>query len=167
MFTLAHEIAHIWFNKSAAFDLRELKPASDPLEEVCDKVAAEFLVPEDELTNFWGRASQEPDPFRSIALYFKVSSLVGARRALDLGLITKSEFLSFYRGYERDDRRRRGKQEGGGDFYTLQMMRVGRLFGNAVIEAARAGKLLYSEAYKLTGMHDKTLDQFAVELLKK
>src|SRR5208282_5042190 len=46
VFTMAHELAHVWFGSSAAFDLRELQPADEQMEKACDRVAAEFLVPE-------------------------------------------------------------------------------------------------------------------------
>jgi len=47
MLTLAHELAHVAFGSSAAFDLRQMQPASDSIEQACNAVAAEFLVPED------------------------------------------------------------------------------------------------------------------------
>jgi Zn-dependent peptidase ImmA (M78 family) len=43
MFTLAHELAHVIFGSSAAFDLRRLMPAHDKTELACNQVAAEFL----------------------------------------------------------------------------------------------------------------------------
>ena len=43
MFTIVHELAHIWTGHSAGFDFRKLQPADDPIELLCDKVAAEFL----------------------------------------------------------------------------------------------------------------------------
>ena len=46
MFTIVHELAHIWTGHSAGFDFRKLQPADDPIEILCDQVAAEFLVPE-------------------------------------------------------------------------------------------------------------------------
>lgn len=42
MFTIVHELAHIWTGHSAGFDFRKLQPADDPIEILCDKVAAEF-----------------------------------------------------------------------------------------------------------------------------
>ena len=44
MFTLAHELAHLMLGSSAIFDLRELQPADDPVEQVCNQLAAEFLT---------------------------------------------------------------------------------------------------------------------------
>lgn len=164
MFTLAHEIAHIWLGSSAAFDLRELQPANDAIEQVCNKVAAELLVPETELRNVWLSTKENNEPFQVIARRFKVSALVGARRALDLGMIKKEEFLAFYRGYLRDDRHKKKKKDGG-DFYATQTLRIGRLFANTVVAATKEGKLLYNEAYKLTGLYGKTFDQFAAKLL--
>lgn len=53
MFTMVHELAHIWTGHSAGFDFRKLQPAADPIEQLCDKVAAEFLVPVKELDRVW------------------------------------------------------------------------------------------------------------------
>lgn len=40
MFTIVHELAHIWTGKSAGFDFRKLQPADEPTEVLCDKIAA-------------------------------------------------------------------------------------------------------------------------------
>ena len=114
MFTLAHELAHLFFGSSAAFDLRELQPAEDSVEKACNQVAAEFLVPEKSLQEIWPSVMNEPEPFQTIAKKFKVSVLVAARRALDLDLINKQMFLEFYREYLRDERRTTESRSGGG-----------------------------------------------------
>jgi len=40
-------------------------------------------------------------------------------------------------------------------------VRLGRRFARAVVRAAKEGKILYSEAYRLTGLHGKTFSEFA------
>jgi Zn-dependent peptidase ImmA (M78 family)/transcriptional regulator with XRE-family HTH domain len=164
MFTLAHELAHVWLGSSAAFDLRELQPADDETERVCNLIAAEFLVPADELRRVWPHAGREPQPYQGIARRFKVSEIVVARRALDLALISRGEFLDFYRAYQEDERRRSSRDQGGGNFYATQNLRVGRRFAGAVIRAAREGRLLYRDAYRLTGLHGKTFERYAERL---
>ncbi len=164
MFTLAHEIAHLIFGSSAAFDLRNMLPANDPTELACNQVAAEFLVPESELRQRWTAIKKDTETFQRIASIFKVSSIVGARRALDLGLISKREFLEFYSAYQSDERRTAARRPDGGNFYATQNMRVGRRFASAVIIAAKEGKLLYSDAYKLTSLYGKTFERYATSL---
>jgi len=164
MFTLAHELAHVFFGSSAAFDLRELQPADDPTEQVCNRVAAEFLIPEGSLRKIWRSVKDNPEPFQTIARRFKVSTLVAARRALDLSLIQKTDFLEFYRDYLSDERRTATSRTGSGDFYANQNLRIGRRFASAVIRSAKEGKLLYSEAYQLTGLHGSTFDKYAASL---
>jgi Zn-dependent peptidase ImmA (M78 family) len=164
MFTLAHELVHIWFGSSAAFDLRELQPANDEVEQVCNRVAAEFLVPARQLCDFWPSIHNEPDRFQAIARHFKVSEPVAARRSLDLGLITYSEFHEFYQNYKELERRGSKNQEGG-NFYATLNLRIGRRFGEAVIRAAREGKLLYRDAYELTGVYGRTFEQYAQSLI--
>jgi Zn-dependent peptidase ImmA (M78 family) len=160
MFTLAHELAHVFLGSSAAFDLRQLRPADEPTELACNLAAAEFLVPERQLRREWDAAQSNPEPFQAIARHFKVSALVAARRALDLRLITRKKFLQFYHNYEQDERRVAVRQSEGGDFYASQNLRVGRRFATAVYRAAKEGKLLFSEAYRLTGLHGETFDRY-------
>jgi Zn-dependent peptidase ImmA (M78 family) len=167
MFTLAHELAHVFFGSSAAFDLREMQPADDPIERACNQVAAEFLIPEHVMRSVWPSVKDKSDPYQVIARQFKVSSIVAARRALDLGLIQKKEFFDFYQKYLADERRtvsRNKEKEGGGDFYRTQNLRVGKRFASAVARAALEGRLLYSEAYHLTGLHGKTFDRYMASL---
>ncbi len=160
MFTLAHELAHVWFDSSAAFDLRELQPASDQTEQACNRVAAEFLISEVELRHLWPSIRQAQEPFQEIARHFKVSVLVAARRALDLQLIRKSEFLDFYRAYQEDERRLAAQRPEGGNFYATQDGRVGRRFAKAVARGVKEGQLLYSEAFRLTGLYGKAFDRY-------
>jgi Zn-dependent peptidase ImmA (M78 family) len=164
MFTLAHELAHVFFGSSAAFDLREMSPASDPMEQACNRIAAEFLVPEQQIRRIWPSIRSSTERFQLLAREFKVSELVTARRSLDLGLIAKKEFLKFYYDYLNDERRKSARRKDGGDFYATQNLRVGKRFASAVIRAAKESKILYSEAYRLTGLYGKTFDQYASSL---
>jgi Zn-dependent peptidase ImmA (M78 family) len=164
MFTLAHELAHVFYGSSAAFDLREMQPADDPMEQTCNLVAAEFLVPQRELRQIWSSVREDSEPFQTIARRFKVSTLVAARRALDTNLIDREAFLNFYRAYQNDERRKAADRSPGGDFYANQNLRVGQRFASTVIRAVKEGKLLYSEAYRLTGLHGKTFDHYAASL---
>jgi Zn-dependent peptidase ImmA (M78 family) len=164
MFTLAHELAHVWFGSSAAFDLRDMQPAPDRTEQACNRVAAEFLVPERQLRQLWPSARQDPEPFQIVARQFKVSALVAARRALDLRLISRTNFFEFYSAYLEDERRKAAAPSEGGNFYASQNLRLGRRFAEAVVRATKEGKLLYREAYQLTGLYGNAFERYAEAL---
>ena len=161
MFTLAHELAHVWLGSSAAFDLRELQPAKDETEQTCNRIAAEFLVPAAKLRQAWSSAGQNAERFQTVARQFKVSEIVAVRRALDLEIITKSEFLDFYQGYRERERPIVHRDKKGGNFYANQALYLGRRFAETVIGAAREGRLLYRDAYRLTGLYGETFEGFA------
>lgn len=160
MFTLAHELAHIWLGSSAVFDLRDMQPAEDRTEVMCNRVAAEFLIPAKELHEIWNEANRSEAPFQYLARRFKVSEIVAARRALDLGLIDRQEFFDFYSAYREREYQIREQAESGGNFYATQSMRLGRRFAATVIRALNDGDLLYHEAYRLTGLYGSTFDRF-------
>lgn len=166
MFTLAHELAHLWYGESAAFDLRGLRPADARVEVACNQAAAEFLLPARDLRRLWHTIGGETHPLSEVARRFKVSEIVAARRALDLDLVDGDRFSSFYRSYV-EAARRKAKDAGGGDFYGTQALRVGRRFGDAVARAAREGRLLYSTAYELTGLRGATFDRYVERLDEK
>jgi Zn-dependent peptidase ImmA (M78 family) len=164
MFTLAHELAHLWIGEGGIFDLPDLHAEGDRREVFCNQVAAEFLVPAEELKEFWTRVRRLAEPFHAVAKEFKVSPIVAARRALDLDLIGRDAFFDFYRAYQADERRQAAKAKGGGDFYNNQNVRLGKRFARAVMSAAKEGRLLFREAYSLTGLHGGTFDKYAKEL---
>lgn len=159
MFTLAHELAHLLVGKTGVSSFEHLKFDSNTTEKFCDQVAAEFLVPAAELRAFWPTAKQVSDPYQSVARQFKVSSLVAARRARDLGLIDQIAFFKFYEKYtDREWHSSQQTQASGGNFWNTQKWRIGTRFGTAIFRAVKEGRLLYREAYNLTGLKGETFE---------
>ncbi len=163
MFTLAHELAHVFIGRDAAFDLHSLLPASDIGERACDGFAAEFLVPAERLWLLWAPYGRRPDRLDELARAFKVSQIVIARRALDLGLMTRDAFLEFYKSHIASAIAGKPHDQGG-NFYLTQDLRIGRRFTLAVIQALGEGRLTYSEAYSLTGLHGITFEKYSAHL---
>ena len=161
MFTLIHELAHVWLGESAGFDNQNLIPANDPVEILCDKVAAEFLVPEIIFMNKW----EVTKDFKYLSRIFKVSQIVIARRALDLNLITKTSFLEFYNKYMGDFKFKKDNQGSGGNFYATARKRVSLRFASFVNNAVKENRLLYRDAYKLTNLKGETYNKFITEYL--
>jgi Zn-dependent peptidase ImmA (M78 family) len=164
MFTMAHELAHVWVGQSGVFNLRATEPSDNEVEIFCNRIAAEFLISQSEARAAWQSAELERDPFQAMARRFKVSTIVAARRLRDLGLITTQRFFGFYEEYQQDERRKAQKKSDGGDFYNTQNVRVGKRFASFVIRAAREGRILYKDAYTLTGLYGKTFDRYAQSL---
>lgn len=160
MFTLVHELAHIWVGESAGFDFRQLQPAEDKLEKFCDQVAAEFLVPENVFNKLW---SEQPD-FSHISRKLKVSQLVIARRALDLKKIDRNSFFEFYEDFYQQFKKKKEKQSDGGNFYATLKNRLNTRFFYTVHRAVKENKLLHREAYQLTGLKGKTFENAVHEL---
>ncbi len=157
MFTIVHELAHIWIGNSAGFDFKQLLPANDPMELLCDKVAAEFLVPETSFNRIW---KEKPNNIPYLAKYFKVSPIVIARRALDLGKINKNSFFIFYNNYINQVQFKKENQASGRDFYATTTKRLSLTFAAHVNQAVKTNKLLYRDAYKLTSLKGDTYQKF-------
>lgn len=153
MFTLAHEIAHIWLGESVAFQQDELLPSTNAVERLSDAVAAEFLVPRERLLAIWEKA---PRDYMAISKTFKVSKIVIARRALDLDLITRIEFLQFYREQSAEWEKKKANSMGGGDYYATETVKLGRRFMSFVESAVHSSAILHREAYRLTGTNRAT-----------
>lgn len=163
MFTLAHELAHLWLGQSALTDTGIPNSPTSKVERWCDRAAAEFLIPEQELRSLWREVRSAPARFTLIARQFKVSPIVAGRRAKDLGLIDAEEFFAFYEAYTRQERKKQ-ESAGGGDFYVNQNSRVGEVFARNVMLAALDGRLSFKEAYSLTGLNGGTFHDYASRL---
>lgn len=156
MFTIVHELAHLWSGHSAGFDFRKLRPADDPTEILCDKVAAEFLVPQNAFNEVWQRRAS----IKYCSRFFKASEIVIARRALDTGKISLQDFYNFYDEYAKREFIKKEKQAGGGDFYAAARKRLNMTFASHVNRAVKTGKLLYRDAYRLTGLKGDAYQTF-------
>ena len=165
MFTLAHELAHLFVGESGVSAFKNLQPSLHAVEDFCNRTAAEFLVPEEDLRDCWPAAMQTRQPYEIIAREFKVSSLVAARRTLDLNLIRKDEFFRFYQEYtDKEWHTRQRDQTDGGNFWNTQKWRIGPRFGAAVIRAVKEGRLLYREAYSLTGLKGDVFEKMSEKM---
>ncbi len=164
MFTLAHELAHLWYGQSAAFDLAQLQPAPHLYEQACNRLAAEFLVPAEQLRQSWRTLKQKDNSFRLLARQFKVSELVVARRALDLKLIDQPMFVRFYRSYLQHWASQRGRRHAQPAFYATVVHRLGRRFLALLFQALDEGKVLYHEAYRLTGLYGASFERLRSQL---
>lgn len=165
MFTLAHELAHIWLGSEGEglSGFEGIFPGNEQVERFCDQAAAEFLVPTHELKQQWPQFKSSTDPFEKIARFFKVSPIVAGRRAMELRLVTRETFFKFYESYTRKERQQ-AKGAGGGDFYKNQNTRVGEPFARTVVFAAMEGRVTFKEAYDLTGLHGGAFQEYARRL---
>lgn len=151
IFTLAHELAHIWAGQSAISNLERLYSSPQKVEQFCNAVAAEFLMPLDEVKSFLKEGGDSSaESVRELRLKFRVSDLVVIRRLYDAGALTKDEFQRRYDGSLQEAMRRGGGS--GGDFHNNQPGQIGRRFGTALIGSTLEGKTPYRDALSLLDM---------------
>jgi len=153
MFTLAHELAHLWLGASALSNSEAAAGPGFRREEVwCNAVAAEFLVPLDELRVELRADEALDNALARLARVLKVSTLVVLRRLLDADWLDGEDFND---AWAREVARlhalaRRGG--GGGNFYRTTLSRVSRRFARAVVGSTLEGQTLYRDAFRMLGV---------------
>ena len=153
MFTLAHELAHLWLGDSALSNIGAAPRPGFRREEVwCNAVAAELLVPLGALQAELRRDEALPDAVARLAREFKVSSLVILRRLLDAGWLDRAHFdVAWAENIWRLRTLAQGGS-GGGDFYRTTLSRVSRRFARALVVSALEGQTLYRDAFRMLGV---------------
>lgn len=157
IFTLIHELVHIFVGSSIGIGYTPIHPSSEPLENFCDKVASEILVPSSFFKVSWNAQNTSySEKINSLANQYHVSKLVIIKKALDLNFIQKSDFWEFYNLYTNKPY----SKSNGGQFWNSKPYEVSRKFYSFVDTALKQGKLLPSAAYKLTNMKANTYENF-------
>jgi Zn-dependent peptidase ImmA (M78 family)/DNA-binding XRE family transcriptional regulator len=159
IFTLVHEIAHIWIGRNAIShtDPAGEKKNDNPIELFCNDVAVETLVPMQEFQNEW-KSGDLGTNVTALSRKFWVSTLVILRRALELNKITRDQFFD---QLTIEKNKYKKQPASGGDYYRNVTARMGSKFTSAVLTELRAGKLLYRDAAKLLRMKVPTLKRFS------
>jgi len=153
IFTLAHELAHIWLGESALSDADLVRTPATEIERWCNRVAAEFLVPLEAVRDDYDAEQPITDELQRLARRFKVSTLVVLRRLHDAGRISRDAYREAYQAeLERifEILSERGTA-GGGDFYNTQPVRVSKRFARAVIASTLEGQTLHRDAFQMLG----------------
>jgi len=155
MFTLAHELAHIWLGSSALSNVGMSPERSAPREEIwCNAVAAEFLVPLEIFQRDLRRGETLHDALPRLARKFKVSTLVILRRLLDARWLTRERFdIAWAEENERLNAKSQSGDSGGGDFYRTAITRVSRRFAHALVVDTMSGRTLYRDAFWMLGIN--------------
>lgn len=149
MFTLAHELAHIWLGQSAVSDAQASILPEHEIERWCNKVAAELLVPLKALKQEYDGGSNLRIELDRLARHFKVSTLVILRRIHDASGLTNEEL---WREYEKELKRLLAIAKGsGGNFYLTQAARVSKRFARALVISTLEGQTLHRDAFRMLG----------------
>jgi len=148
MFTLAHELAHIWLGESAVSDSQASDIPDHRIERWCNEVAAELLVPLDIFVREYSPDEDLRSEMDRLARRFKVSTLVILRRMRDGGM----NVARFRDAYETElERLRAMPSSSGGNFYLTLGARASKRFARALVVSTLEGRSSFTEAFRLLG----------------
>lgn len=160
LFTLIHELAHIWIGQSGVSDA---SIHADRKEEIlCNAVAAEFLVPEDSFVQLWKNYDHWEDNLPDLKSYFHVSTWVLARRALTLNFINDANYNQ-YISKLKEDYKNREKKKGGPTYYVTKKSQLSEHLSHAVVGEALSGRMLLRDAGQLLGIKPHNIARFSEE----
>jgi Zn-dependent peptidase ImmA (M78 family) len=181
LFTLVHELAHIWIAETGISNDIEpsLKEVSNynPIEIFCNEVAANALIPRSFIENLGSKAfSNEKEVFKN-AKIIGVSTFALLVRALKLNIISLNkyqrlknsadkEFRKFLEREEEKKAKQKKEKSGGPNYYLLQLNRNGRLFTQIVLDAFRGGHIEPTQASNLLNVKTNKFPKLEAQLYR-
>ncbi len=152
MFTLAHELAHIWLGESGVSDAQAAVLPDEQTERWCNAVAAEMLAPLDRVRECYRPHAALQDEMQRLARQFKVSTLVILRRLFDTGAMDEEILWEQYHQELTRLRNLERRGAGGGDFYNTLGARVSKRFARALVSSTLEGQTLFKDAFQMLGI---------------
>ena len=162
IFTLAHELGHLWTGTSGISNPEATLPEQHTLaiERLCNQIAAALLVPGTLLRESLHNRVLDLETFQDLAQTFRVSVFVVLIRGYEIGQLHEHTFRQIYDQARQEMREFLDSQTSettGGDFYRNFRTRNGRLLVGEVAQAVREGTILYKEASGLLNTKPQTL----------
>jgi Zn-dependent peptidase ImmA (M78 family)/transcriptional regulator with XRE-family HTH domain len=165
IFTLVHELVHIWIGASGISNPKPKKKATElphGIEQFCNQVAAQLLIPAVGLEKIWTDKKNVSENIRAVATYYRVSAMVALMRAYGLDKMGYKLFSQLMDAeYQRLERPKKEDDEGGGNFWATFSARNSPSFVRAITSSLHEDKVTYRDAANLLGVSVGTLRNYA------
>lgn len=156
VFTLAHELAHLWLGETALSDVDPGSTRTYAPERWCNQVAAELLVPMDEFMLSFDTASDIHRQLRPLAERFRVSTQVILGRMREAGALSWNQFMTELGAENERVAELVAERGGGGNYYNTKPVQVGKRFARELIASTLEGRTPYTEAFRLLDVKKTT-----------
>ena len=148
IFTLVHEVAHIWLGQSAVSNNSVADAPDHAVERWCNAVAAELLVPSEIIREEYDQTADLDREADRLVRRFKVGKQVILRRIYDTGGLDRTTFQEAYDkevelAAEREKEKKKKRKEEGkktGNYYNNVLARAGKKFTSALLASTMEGR---------------------------
>ncbi len=167
LFSILHEVAHIWLGRSDLFnDRRSRVSGVSKAEVVCNAVAGELIVPGNVFLTKWDICDTDIfEKITELAKYFRCGEIVIARKAIDCKKIGQDIYDQVVQtAIENYKQMKENKKTDGGSYYNTMSSRLDGCLVRALCESINMGRTTYTEAYRLTNTSRKTFSEVAQRL---
>jgi Zn-dependent peptidase ImmA (M78 family)/transcriptional regulator with XRE-family HTH domain len=166
IFTLAHELAHLWIGQSGISNPDYGKAGNQQgnvTERLTNRIATETLLPNADFLAAWNKAETVEANLQLLTSRFRVSQIVVLRQAFDLSVVTTAVFRRIYSDLLKRQQEAQAAGEGG-DFYRIFLARSGRRLTSTLLSALAEDRVSYKEAAQLLGVKIGTLERISPRL---
>ena len=182
LFTLVHELAHIWIAETGISNAIEpelkYKNKFHPVEIFCNEVAANALMPKEIILRLDTSTYRSSKEVVKAAKLLGISSFALLVRALNLNLLSVpayqklkkqvdieySEFLK--REAEKKAKQKAQDKSGGPNYFLLQLNRNSRLFTQTVLDSFRSGFIEPTLASSLLNVQINKFQKLEAQLFR-
>jgi Zn-dependent peptidase ImmA (M78 family) len=166
IFTLFHELAHLFFGTSGIDAIKDdfIKrlPRNDQrIEVACNRFAAEFLFPQSLFETEMERREPSESTVEQLADLYKVSREFVLRRLMDKGLVSQEEYESLSETW--------AAQKGagsGGNWYHSQIVYLGRAYIDLAFRNFYQNKITESQLADYLNIKPKNLGQLEEHFMR-
>lgn len=182
LFTLVHELAHIWIAKTGISTDVEPKIRDkdnyQPTELFCNEVAANALIPKEIIYSLNSTTFNSPKEIFKASKILGVSSFAFLVRALNLNLISTNVYLKLKkeadiefnvflkREAEKKAKQKEKDESNGPNYFLLQVNRNSKLFTQTVLDAFRGGFIEPTQASSLLNVQVNKFPKLEAQIYK-
>lgn len=166
LFSLLHEIVHIFIGTADLYNLLEYNSFGvSKMEILCNAVAAEILIPDQNIKNEYRKMKDlNKDKYSIISelkAAFKGSEYVIIRKLFDNGLITEHDYDELIGNYKKKYVEYINNKKGanGGDYNKALKTKIDNRLAMALKSSAESGLISYVDVYRMTHTNSSTFDK--------